>query len=582
MQKRLLYAIAGALGIYLFFLLLSPLSDPDLFWHLKTGEYILKERALPGPQEPFCYTSPNPLSEAETNGLRSQWLGQVAFYLSYLLGGYPGVVLLKTALILTPFLWIFLRAEDKITSLPAGVLPVLLISASLGYSYERPQAFSYLLALPLYLILRSNRLYLLPALMLLWANIHGGYALGVGIIGLYVFGEILNQIARKMGILWVEKQRNDFVKFILICLFAVLITGLRPGGYSMLGVLIHLPMGLMKEPSGVVAREVLEYKSLWFFYKVYALKWPIFIGLFIALGWLSLILKIIKKQQIDITEILLFISISAFGIIFAKGIGFALIFSALMISSIGIKNKERFIIPTISLILTLSLVFYISGTEPKKLRPETPKDWINLSLYPEDSIRFIEKEGIQGPMYNDMRWGGYLIWRLWPKYKVFYDTRETNAEVLATYLAISRGSSIWRTLLDSYGINFIITPLVSPESGAAYGPPLRMAEEMPMDWRLVFISTNEAVFVKNNPINRSLIEKNPIPYTNIYLKLLELSETLSTRPDSAITRAIALYGLGMKAQAIDALSYAPDTEFTRALRERMLQGGRLLDIIFPK
>jgi len=582
MQKRLLYVIAGALGIYLFFLLLRPLSDPDLFWHLKTGEYILKERALPGPQDPFCYTSPNPLSKAETNGLRSQWLGQVVFYISYLLGGYLGVMLLRAALILTPFIWIFIRAEDKLTSLLAGVFPVLLISASLGYSYERPQAFSYLLALPLYLALKSNRLYILPALMLLWANLHGGYIVGVGIIGLSVFGEILNQVARKMAIPWVGEQRKDLFKFVLIALFSVLITGLRPGGYSMLWGLVQLPLGLMKEPSGIVAREVLEYKSLWFFYKVYALKWPVFIGLFIGIGGLSFILKIIKKREIDFIEALVFISISAFGIIFAKGIGFALIFSALMISDSRIRGKERFIIPTISLILTLSLVSYISGTEHERLRPKIPKDRVNLSLYPEDSVRFIEREGIQGPMYNDMRWGGYLMWRLGHKYKVFYDTRETNSEVLATYLAISRGSSLWKTLLDSYGINFIITPLVSPESGTAYGPPLRMAEEMPDDWRLVFISTNEAVFVRNNPINRPIIEKNPIPYKNIYLKLLELSETLSTRPDSAITRAIALYGLGMKAQAIDALSYAPDTEFTRALRERMLQGGRLLDIIFPK
>ena len=104
MTRVLLVAIFFA---YVFVSTLKyPLNDPDSWWHLKTGTYTIEHRELPS-DDPFSYTTPKPLNDRQIRGLRTQWLGQVAFAAAEMAGNVGGVVVLRGVLIMLPMLLLF-------------------------------------------------------------------------------------------------------------------------------------------------------------------------------------------------------------------------------------------------------------------------------------------------------------------------------------------------------------------------------------------------------------------------------------------------------------------------------------------
>jgi len=79
--------ISVAFFVYLYIIALQmKLNDPDMWWHLKTGDYVMENWEVPD-VDPFSYTTPRPLSLNQKIGLRSQWLGQVMLNSVYKLGG---------------------------------------------------------------------------------------------------------------------------------------------------------------------------------------------------------------------------------------------------------------------------------------------------------------------------------------------------------------------------------------------------------------------------------------------------------------------------------------------------------------
>src|ERR1700759_2192659 len=79
-------------------------ADSDTWWDLKTREYIVQNHKLPVP-DPFSFTTylgkPAYEGEAVTRdfNLKHEWLSQVIFYLAYSIGGFPALILLRSAIV---------------------------------------------------------------------------------------------------------------------------------------------------------------------------------------------------------------------------------------------------------------------------------------------------------------------------------------------------------------------------------------------------------------------------------------------------------------------------------------------------
>lgn len=163
---------------------LLPAADPDGFWHIATGRDLLRDG--------LARTDSYSWTAAGTPLASDQWLGQLAFGLAFDAGGWRGVVVLRAlaggaAVALTALAALAERPARPLVAI-AATIPALLLLRSVWT--ERPQLLAFALFAALILILRAswcgNRRALWAAvpLLLVWANVHGSYALGLALLGL--------------------------------------------------------------------------------------------------------------------------------------------------------------------------------------------------------------------------------------------------------------------------------------------------------------------------------------------------------------------------------------------------------------
>jgi hypothetical protein len=72
----------------------------------------------------------------------------------------------------------------------------------------------------------------------------------------------------------------------------------------------------------------------------------------------------------------------------------------------------------------------------------------------------MEEQRLEGKMFNHYNWGGYLIWRLWPDYRVFVDGRTDlyGDAFLRQYLETLTARSGFQERLREYDVDFVVIP----------------------------------------------------------------------------------------------------------------------------
>jgi hypothetical protein len=524
------YGLPALVFAYAFLLLFVPLSDPDLFWHLKSGQWTLENRELPGREDPFSYTTPKPIPEPQVEGIRSQWLGQVVLYLVYALGGYPGLIVFRSLMILLPFLIVYSlalkRGLSPLWALSLVSLPILLMAFSMQYTFERPQAFTILFSFALVPVLERLRspggrlpwVLLLAFMMALWSNLHGGFIFGVVMIAAFTIGVLLEAIFKK--------NKEELLILIPISL-GVTASLLNPNTYSLLYRFLYSQLvrfisgppeaGAIPGKVDVVG-ELLEYKPLWFFYEKFYLIWPLFIIAFIAFAVSIILAGHVSRRKVRLPELFMAAAIVVFSIYYSRGAMLSLVVLPLFaVRSAGDLGKPwRFVTGVAGVVLCAMLVVVTVQRSPWQLRPTMPPaSWVDR-VYPEGAVRFIKENGIEGPMFNEFRWGGFLIWRLYPEHKVFIDGRIMSNTVLETHMSIMMATPGALKELDAFGVNFVLVQTISRESGVIIPLVLKFLEEEPQGWRLVHMEGNSALFIRKTPKNRHVIERYGLPYKALY------------------------------------------------------------------
>ncbi|MCI0474671.1 MAG: hypothetical protein L0Y55_00330, partial [Anaerolineales bacterium] len=180
--RRLFTAI---LVLALFVIAAREISDPDFWWHLRTGQFIVETRAIPR-ADIFSFTN------AGRPWVAHEWLSEVLIYALYALGSFPALILTFAALVALTFAFVYARAPGKPYIAAFAVLLAALAAApTLG---ARPQMLTLLLGSIFLYVLDQRRdwLWLLPPLMMLWVNLHSGYALGLVIVAVYLFAQAVS------------------------------------------------------------------------------------------------------------------------------------------------------------------------------------------------------------------------------------------------------------------------------------------------------------------------------------------------------------------------------------------------------
>ena len=133
-----------------------------------------------------------------------EWLAQVLFAEIHNLMGLDGVVWLSALVIALAFRQVYLQAlAQGAQRLPTAALTLFAAFASSIHWLARPHIFTFLL-LAIWVSqlsrlerLRTRDLWIFPALMLVWANIHGAFIAGFVTWGTYLAGAIWEQVNRQ-------------------------------------------------------------------------------------------------------------------------------------------------------------------------------------------------------------------------------------------------------------------------------------------------------------------------------------------------------------------------------------------------
>jgi hypothetical protein len=120
--------------------------------------------------------------------------------------------------------------------------------------------------------------------------------------------------------------------------------------------------------------------------------------------------------------------------------------------------------------------------------------------FPVDAVEFVLENGIQGRMFNNDGWGGYIIYRTHAGYKVFFDGRSDmyGVEFMKEFLQVSRARLRYEEVLDKYEVDWVLFN--------ANTPICRLLESSG-DWKLVYADTTANILLRDTPANRPLIEK---------------------------------------------------------------------------
>ena len=476
--KRLLVII---LFISIFAMAVHEVTNTDLWWHLATGNYIWETRSIPR-QDIFSHTA------LGNRWINHSWLGQVVIYLSYRAFGFGGLAFLAAAIITLVFFLTFLGSSGH---LYPRVFATLLGALASAITWEmRPHLFSFLLAalflfiLFLYKERQRNYLFLLPLLMFLWANSHSGYIAGFILVGLLLVGEGAKHLfGSAKGRIEARRWRQLLI-WGSISLAAVV---LNPNTFR-----------LYLYPFQTASIGPLKDLSEWASPNFHLLQFHPFIWILL----LSMVTLGLSARRADLTDLLYLLAFGYMSLLAARNISLFALVATPVVAKYGSlawhswRGGEEpptgvrlrgWQLPLNWFILLLVLAGCIIKVSPT-LTPSANLAAQKRTL-PYEAADFLARNDLPPELFNSYNWGGFLIWRLYPQYRVFIDgrTRLYGEEVLDEYLKAYWASSQWREPLERYDINSII---IERDSTFA-----TLLTESP-NWQQIYADELAVVFVR--------------------------------------------------------------------------------------
>lgn len=470
----ILFIVLGAS----FVLHLFTVPDPDYYWHLRTGQYIAETRRIPD-RDPFSYTA------GERPWIVHEWGAQLVIYGLDRAFGYPGVLLFFSALTtFALFVQHRLLLRLGVNHLLASVLVCAEMIAFIRFLNVRPLTFSWLfLTVYLFVLYRFHRghkapIWVLPPLMAIWVNLHGGFIIGLVLMGLLFVAELIE--AR----LWKQPHR---LKVLGAALVATALAALINPNVSQ-GFLY--PLSYLGEDNAsfefITEWQSPNFHNLYWIITVYL---PILVVMALGLGhgalglWPFLVSALVTLMALHAVR-----NVPIFAIVITPVIGEVLKARFVWAQAQGPRPET----PT-GVLINWGLLVAIGGAAllivpllPHRLKAD-PFD--GKGPYPVQGAEFVLACYPNARIFNEYAWGGYLLYRFYPHQRVFIDGRADlyGGQLLRDYAEIVRLRPKWEETLNSYGFDLVLT---------GKDTPFAIALGLHPDWERVFVGEVEAIFVR--------------------------------------------------------------------------------------
>lgn len=503
--------------------------NQDLGRHLKLGEIISKTFSVPHTNL-FSFTHPNfPF-------INHHWLSEVFFYQLVLRMGTSALIYLKVVLFIIATIIILKFTLTKNRFIPT-LLSVLLFSPLLiERSDIRPELFGYVLfSLLLYIVLsykkNSRLIYFVPLIMVLWINLHISFVFGLILLSLFSF-----KIYRT------HSSNKNFI--IIFASFLILL--LNPNGFR--GILF--PFEIFRN----YGYPIVENQNLFFLNQVTFNPLIKYFFILSPIVIISIIALISINQLIEALLLLVFFVLSVWQI---RHFPF-FVFTAIPTVSIALNtivgngfkqfptlgkhilaNRIKLIIIIIISCVNLFLSWFFITNRFYQIFDIDKRFGLKFAEDGKGAVDYLKNQNLPKNIFSNFDIGGYLIYSLYPRYRLFVDNRpEAYPQQFLTneYIKLQQDTNLREKIFKKYNINTIYFSLSDQTPWATQFIQTILEEKR---WRLVYLDPR--IMILSTKIELTDIKDNHQYFQNLinkennYLNLLYLSQffTLAKKIDLA-------------------------------------------------
>jgi hypothetical protein len=489
---------AALLGLLMFTALsVRLLGDAGIGWHIRTGQMILATHAIPR-VDPFSATGSSAMPGQAW--FAWEWLYDLLVGWLESAAGLNGVVLFTALVIATVFAWTFRLLLRRGTNMLAALVLVLLAaSAAMIHFLARPHVVSWLFTVAWFWILESSEircwtshsesfvssvprrgwmLWRLPPVMLVWVNVHGGFLVGFVLLAIYWCSAVW-QWLRPAGDRFDDVLRKicagRLVRTLtLIGIVSGLATLANPYGFQLH---VHIYRYLTNR---FLMDHINEFQSPNFHYvaqKCFAAL------LLLTLAALAAKRRLPGRARVSQTLVLLFAVYS--GLYASRNIPVSSLLLILVIgpwlseameafrdrrlearSFASTRFLQRMEAIEFSLrghlwpIALVVLTCWIAAHGGKLGATPVMDAHFDAKRFPVAAADYVTQEGVQGPLVSPDDWGGYLIYRFYPRVRVVIDDRHDfyGEEFLKSYLKMVNVEPGWEDFLQQHQAHCVVVP----------------------------------------------------------------------------------------------------------------------------
>jgi hypothetical protein len=463
-------------------------ADPDLWGHVRFGQVMLTEGHIVW-RDPYSYSAPDHL------WLNHEWLSELVMGALYNHLNVFGLKLMKlgcSALIIG-----FLAAAEGEAGAPTLIQFAILIAAAVSIAPQiqfRPQIFTFAMLAALIYILardaygRGARLWLAIPMLAVWANLHGGFIVGIAALAIYTTVSIVQDIVDRRG-------ASRALRLGGVTVLATLATLATPYGigtwrsvlralfdpYTRIVIFDWQPLlhGLARSHgSGAIATHLV-------------------LGLVLMAAMLFSFILAPSKNDLPMVTIAAVMSVAAFVAV-----------RNLPVAVIAICAPLAHHLP-----LALERRWPAIRDDPGATRPASRTNQAILAIlalivlwrgnffsnrltsvdpYPVSASAFMKAHALKGNVLAMFGWGEYLIWHLAPDSKVFIDGRYDTVypkNVIEAFLLFNFNQPGAEAAITKFPTDYV---LIAPNVGA------RKLMDSRKDWTLVYSDDSARLYARAN------------------------------------------------------------------------------------
>ena len=463
-------------------------GDPDIFWHLMTGQWMVDHHEVVS-HDLFTFTV------AGAKWIDPEYLTEIIAYLFYKVGGLALVSIAFGAVSFIGFLliWRRVRLEPANKVIAAIMIGIAGLGAVLVWG-PRPQMITFtftaleLLWLDRYLRGKSRAIYWLPLVMVAWANLHGGFLFGLVPVGVAAFVEAVHWIRRVDGDTHKRRVRN----LVLIFVGCVVAAVINPNGIHLYGYVIQ------PQFSSVQQNFIAEWQSPNFHvleergFELMLLLIPIAFMLRRPSLWdVCLTLAVTYLALSAVRHSALFVAAETPLLIWSFSAGWEKMALAQRVRT-WMAPRARDMLAGAAAVLVVAILgtaYFVHGTLSNQARA-------TAANFPVGASNWLAAHPTVGThMFDQYGWGGYLIYRFYPdpNRRVFSFGEATllGNKVMQQVSDVETGNPDWQQIFAQWNIDYVVDVPGAPEV---------LALEVDPQWTKVYDDGLAVIMVKNSAL----------------------------------------------------------------------------------